>query len=339
MQNDQNKKISMKEIAVLCGVSVATVSRAINNTGRISDETKRHVLEIIDQYDYSANMAAKSLRESRSKSIGVIVPDISNEFFSKITLKIETFFYEKGYSVFICNSANDPEKEKAYFKSLDSKLVDGILFISGQKNISKDLISRNIPFVCIDRYPYHELNLPNVTCDGIMGSYIGTELLIKKGCKRILTIRSNTGNYSQHKRLKGYENALKDYSIPLDDNLLFSLKGPQSSYIEAENIIDRCLEKNIDFDAIFAFSDRAAYGALTSLKKNNIDIPGKVKLVGFDDSLYSRLASPTITTIRQDTDLLANLSSQLLYDVMTGTKELTNEQIVIPVTLIERETT
>ena len=125
----KNKKISIKQIAQLSGVSVATVSRVINNNGRFSEETRQRVLDTIKKYDYTTNMAAKSLRVSKSKTIGVIVPDINNLFFAELVLEIENFFFDEGYSVFICNTGQNETKEKEYFKSLDSKMVDGIICI------------------------------------------------------------------------------------------------------------------------------------------------------------------------------------------------------------------
>ncbi|MFK4996684.1 LacI family DNA-binding transcriptional regulator [Bacillus sp. N9] len=112
----------MKEIAELCNVSVATVSRVINQNGRFSKETEEKVRAVIKEYGYKTNMVAKSLRMRQSKSIGVIVPDIKNEFFSSIVLEIEHFFFSEGYSVFICNTNNEEEKEQEYLKSLDAKM-------------------------------------------------------------------------------------------------------------------------------------------------------------------------------------------------------------------------
>ena len=122
------KSISIKEIAKMANVSVATVSRVINNNGRFSKETKEKVEALIKEYGYTTNIAAKSLRTSKSKTIGLIVPNIDNAWFSQLALAIEKQFFDNNYSVFICNTSQDEKKEVAYFKSLDSKMVDGIIF-------------------------------------------------------------------------------------------------------------------------------------------------------------------------------------------------------------------
>ena len=150
----QNKNISIKQIAKLSGVSVATVSRVINNNGRFSEQTREKVMKIVNEYNYTTNMAAKSLRGSKSKTIGVIVPDVNNGFFSELVLEIEKYFFSYGYSVFICNTNQDEIKEKSYFKSLDSKLVDGIICISSISINPADYIKRNIPIVFINNKDY-----------------------------------------------------------------------------------------------------------------------------------------------------------------------------------------
>ena len=184
-----NKKISIKEIAELSGVSVATVSRVINNNGRFSEETRKKVLDIIEKYDYTTNMAAKSLRVSKSNTIGVIVPDINNLFFAELVLEIEKFFFKHGYSVFICNTGQNEVKEKEYFKSLDSKLVDGIICISSNFVNPSQILKRNIPVVYLNNTDMKEYYC--VECNHYDGGFRATEELIKKGCKRIVLLTNN----------------------------------------------------------------------------------------------------------------------------------------------------
>lgn len=333
------KKVSIKEVAALSGVSIATVSRVINNNGRFSEETKKKVFDVIEKYGYTTNMAAKSLRQARSQTIGMIVPDISNEFFARISLDVEKYFYDKGYSVFICNSAKSSEKEKQYFRSLDAKLVDGIVCISGQRNLPRELFTRNTPVVCIDRFPDHENNIGIVSSDGVSGGYLATNHLLKAGCRDILHVVSAIGEYARHLRTEGYEKALYEYKIPLDPDKIIHLSGKQPSVQESEALVDQCIENGMKFDGIFAVSDRAAYGALTSLKKHGIKVPEEVKIVGFDDSVYSQLSSPSITTIRQDTTLLAHTACEILYRFITTEEEVKETDVVLPVELVVRETT
>lgn len=335
-----SKKISIKEIADICGVSVATVSRVINNNGRFSEETRKRVMDTIDKYDYTINMAAKSLRMRKSKTIGIIVPDISNEFFSKLVLEMEIFFFNIGYSVFICNTNQNEMKEMEYFKSLDAKLVDGIICISGSESIPTDSIKRNIPIVCIDRKPSNNKhNTIHVQSDHFLGGFIATEELIKKGCKNILILTKNKSISVNRQRLDGYINALEKYKYPVRDDLIIKLSGNRSNVDEARDTINYLIKKGLEFDGIFATNDTRAYGALVALQQNDIDVPSQVKIVGFDGISVSEIANPPITTIYQDYKALADQSSDLLLQLINRNKEMTYNHVVIPVYLIERKTT
>ena len=138
--DNHKKKLSIKDIAAISGVSIATVSRVLNNKGGYSKETEEKINALAKSYGYVSNMNAKSLRESKSQTIGLIVPDISNDFFATLALHIENYSAKHNYSVFICNSANNVQKEKDYFKSLASKCVDGIICISGLNKLTEDII-------------------------------------------------------------------------------------------------------------------------------------------------------------------------------------------------------
>ncbi len=203
---EKKKNISIKEIAKLADVSVATVSRVINNNGRFSEETRQRVEQIIKDYGYTTNMAAKSLRMAKSKSVGLIIPNIDNEWFSQLTLEIEKHFFENNYSVFICNTSQDEAKEVAYFKSLDSKMVDGIICISGIEEIPTNILTRDIPIVCIDRKPKDHSNAYYVESNHYSGGYLATEELIKQGCQKIAIVSRNKTLSVNKQRLEGYRN-------------------------------------------------------------------------------------------------------------------------------------
>lgn len=333
------KKLSIKKIAELSNVSVATVSRVLNNNGRFSEETRERVMDIIKKYDYSVNMTAKSLRISKSKTIGVIVPDISNEFFSSVVLEIEKFFFDAGYSVFICNTNQNDLKEKEYFKSLDSKLVDGIICISGREDIPLDVIKRIIPIVCIDRKPKNDVDAIYVESDHYLGGFMATEELIRNGCTRILTLCKSKSLSVNSQRLEGYKDALLKYNYPIDPNLIVKLSGTRSSFEEARDIVNYLITKGLKFDGIFATNDWRAHGALVALQQNNIAVPDKIKIVGFDGISVSQFCNPPITTIYQDKKTIALEASQLLYKLIIGEEITESKHIIIPVSLIERGTT
>ena len=337
---DKKKSLSIKEIAKLANVSVATVSRVINNNGRFSEETRIKVQKIIDQYGYRTNMAAKSLRMSKSKTVGIIVPNINNEWFSHLVLEIEKYFFKKNYSVFICNTSQTEEKEIAYFKSLDSKLVDGIMCISGSEELPTNIITRDIPIVCIDRKPKYHNNVYYVESNHYSGGYLATEELIKKGCKRIAIISRNKSLSVNQQRLEGYLQALKDYGLTAYEELQILLDISSSNYDGAKHATEKLIQSGIPFDGVFATNDWRAYGVLVALTENHIRVPEDVKVIGFDDIPISYACQPPLSTIHQNTKQLAQKASGLLLSLMNGeTVDVDEKHYILPVELIQRDST
>jgi len=337
---DKKKSISIKEIAKLSHVSVATVSRVINNNGRFSEETRQRVQQIIDEYGYTANMAAKSLRMSKSKTIGLIVPSIDNEWFSHLVLEIEKYFFDKNYSVFICNTSQDEKKEIAYFKSLDSKMVDGIICISGIEEIPTDTITRDIPIVCIDRKPKDHANAYYVESNHYSGGYLATEELIKKGCQRIAIVSRNKTLSVNKQRMEGYRQALKDYGLEEYKELQLLLDPSEANYEGARVAINKLIKSGISFDGVFATNDWRAYGVMVGLAENHIHVPEDVKVIGFDDISISYSSHPSMSTIRQDILGLARQASSLLLDLMDNKKiQVDQRRYILPVEVIRRDST
>ena len=328
------KKLSIRDIAEMAGVSVATVSRVINNNGRFSEETRTRVQKIIDDNGYVTNMAARSLRSSKSGNIGLIVPDISNDFFSTLAYHTERELEPHGFSVFVCNTNNDPQREKAYFKTLTSKLVDGIICISGLHALDGDIVPKNLPVVCVDRNPEHALDIPAVHSNEQLGMELATQELIDNGCRRIVFIAGHAADYKNDERRWGYQAALVSKGIEVDENLMLSVTGQKTSMIESEQLINELLDRGIPFDGIAASSDHSAVGALHALQAHQIDVPQEVKITGFDDSIYSRLTSPQITTVHRYPKQMAKAGCEALLSLLKG-ESVTGTEL-IPVKLIKR---
>ncbi len=337
---EKKKNISIKEIAKLSNVSVATVSRVINNNGRFSEKTRERVQKIIKDYGYTTNMAAKSLRMAKSKTVGLIVPNIDNEWFSQLVLEIENYFFKNNYSVFICNTSQNEEKEIAYFKSLDSKMVDGIICISGIEEIPTEILTRDIPIVCIDRKPKDHSEAYYVESNHYSGGYLATEELIRQGCKRIAIVSRNKTLSVNRQRLEGYKQALKDYGLEENKELELLLNSNQANYDGAREVINHLIKENISFDGVFATNDWRAYGVLVGLLENDIQVPDEVKVIGFDDIFISQSSHPSISTIKQNIPELAKTASQLLLDLMNDAL-IKDEQkrYILPVEVIRRDST
>lgn len=338
MRNRNN--VSIKDIARLSGVSVATVSRVINHNGRFSEETRQRVEQVIADTHYSVNLSGKNLREQKTKTIGILVPDITNELFAHIVLELEKYFFERGYSVLICNSNEDEQKENAYFSILKSKQVDGIICISGSEDIPEPLVQSNLPIVCIDRKPKSaDRPAVYVESDHYIGGYIATELLIKKGCKKIVILSKQKALSVNVQRLNGYLDALRDYHLPIDEALIVKLSNNISNFEESRDIIFYMIKKGISFDGVFATNDWRAYGALTGLQQSGIAVPEQVKLVGFDGTSVSKFCYPAITTIQQNKKQLATQAASILLGLIDSPDYQAPNSVTVPVSLVERGTT
>lgn len=331
------KKItSMREIAEAAGVSIATVSHVVNNTGRFSEATRRRVQAVIDEYGYVTNQAAKTMRIAQSKSIGMIVPDIGNDFFSKIAYHVERDLSAEGYSVFVCNSGNDPQRERDYFHTLAGKQVDGIVCISGLRELTENIYTRGIPLVCIDRNPASDEAIPHIGSDDIFGAKLATSHLIDRGCRDILIISSFTADYRSNARTTGYFQALAEHHLPLRHDYVAYVTGQRPSIYEAEDIVRDFIATGMPLDGIFATSDHAAVGALRALRAAGSTVPDEVKIVGFDDSIYSQLTTPSITTVHRYPEQMAHAGCRALLDLIAG--RTPEQETVIPVRLVCRET-
>lgn len=328
------KKISMVDIAKMSGVSIATVSRVLNRSGRYSDETEKRVLDLVKKYDYKPNVNAKSLRTNRSQSIGVIVPDITNEFFSKIIRSIENYMLPHHYSVIVCDSNENEEMENMHIENLISKNVDGVIYISGQSEVKNFGEGHNIPVVYIDRRPGNASTL--VQSDNVLGGFLATEELILGGCKKIVMLRDYRWLSPVRQRYLGYEKAHQKYGLPLDENLQVNVKV---DYGYVKEKMGEVLESGLRFDGIFATNDIIALGALHALEEHKVKVPDQVKLVGFDDISLSEFCEPAITTITQNTDKMGIRSAQTLLKLMRDESLGSQNQIIIPVALHKRGTT
>ncbi len=332
-----NKPISMREVAELAGVSIATVSRVINDNGRFSEETRRRVERVIEEHGYLPNQAAKGLREKRTRTIGMIVPDITNDFFSTLALQAERAFADEDYSVLICNDANDAERGEHYLRTLISKRVDGIICISGRTTFDEDEIPGNVPIVYVDRFPERSHEIPRVISEDLRGGFIATEHLIECGCRRIAFMTGAHSAISVQNRGIGYQRALESHGLAPDPALRISLEGRVRRFQEAREALAEVIASGVELDGIFAMNDVIAVGALLALRDAGISVPNEVKVVGFDDSIYASIATPALTSVRRFPEQMARRGCDVLLDLIAGREVELEERV--PVELVIREST
>ena len=329
-----NKRVSIIDVAKKAGVSIATVSRVINRNGGYSRETEERVRKTIEECGFTPNVNAIGLRTNRSNSLGVIVPDITNEFFARIIRELDSFLLKHRYSLLVCNSNEDYMLENMHIKGLAEKHVDGIIYISGQNEIKKMNEIKNLPVVYIDRAPGNAEVL--ILSDNEMGGYLAGRELIHKGCRKTLFLRDIRYASTIRSRKDGYIRALQESGIPYSEEMEMSC-FPE--YGGARSVMERLLrEKGCFFDGVFATNDMMALACVNVLAENGIKIPDEVKVVGFDNISLTQFTSPQITTIAQDTRELALRAGETILK-MIDNEEIKEKKTIIPVRLVVRGTT
>lgn len=292
------KKVTINDVAKVAGVSKATVSMVFNKKDiNISDETRERILKVAKELNYIPNSIARSLATNKSFSIGIILPDITNPFFSEIARAIEDEANKLGYNVILCNTDNKIKKEEEYVKLLISKLIDGIIFISGgeSKKSLKLIKENNIPFVLVDRYIDGFEQNYGVYCKNYEGVVEGVEFLIKNGKRRIVFVNGTSGLEISKQRFNGYKDTMKKYSLYFEDLVFEGDFTLESGKFVTEKIINKI--NNID--AIFYSNDMMAFGGIKVLLRNGYKIPQDISVMGFDNIQISEFVEPELTTIAQ----------------------------------------
>lgn len=334
--SEEKKHLSLKDIAAIAGVSTATVSRILNRKGNYSPDTEKKVLAVASSYGYVPNLTAKSLRQAKSNTVGLIVPNVTNPFFSQLALYVERYLFDEGYSLLICNSDNDAQRELTHFHTLAGKGVDGVLCLSSLSALPEDILDRGLPVVCIDRKPASSRPVPWVGNDGAYTIQLSTEHLLDKGCRHILFISSYLGEYNRHDRQEGYLKALENRGLFVDRNYILRRPGQDPTSIEVEVLVYRFLKSGLPLDGVVTISEAAAFGALFALRQAGLSVPGDVRIVGYDNTLYSLMTTPPLSSIERNPQKIAHASCELLLDQIHG-KPLPQLSVTVPVQLVERE--
>ncbi len=327
-------KVNIKKIAELAGVSVATVSRVINQNGRFSAETEARVKKIIEDYHYIPNIVAKGLRTSQTKVIGVIVPDIVNTHFAALVREIEKELFKRGFSTMICNTDESPAMERQHIEILAAQQVGGIIFISGSRSYKMD---HDIPVIYVDRRPgdYNEnAQMVVVESDNVQGGYIATESLIRKGCRRIAILRALGVDYNQTARYEGYLRALLAYG--LENRAELNLNIPCVSMALARETVHKALDNGLQFDGLVCNTDDLALGAVIAVREHGIKIPEEIRIIGYDDIPMAAMYSPKLSSVHQPVDKMAAVAAELMVAMLQGAPQKA-ELIQLPVYLTERE--
>lgn len=330
----EGKKISIVDVAKQAGVSTATVSRVVNQIGGYSKETEKKVLRTIKECGFRPNVNAVGLRTSRSRSVGVIVPDITNEFFAKIVRSLDNFFVKYNYSVLICDSNEDPELEERHIQGMFDKNVDGFIYVSGMETISQLVKKARVPIVFIDRSPKNVEFV--VQSDNYQGGYLAGKELCQKGCSQILLVRDYRMASNIQQRRAGFLDAITECGRHCDED--YELTILPDYKLAKEKVRDFLKKRGCCFDGIFATNDMIALGAMHAVVESGYSVPGQVKIVGFDNVSLSEFCNPPMTTVTQNTERMGLVAGEALLRLIRK-EPIKQKEYVVPVHLEVRCTT
>ncbi len=322
---------TLKDIAKGAGVTVTTVSRVLNNRGYISDETREKVYQVMKELNYQPNEIARSLSRKKSNIIGLIIPTIGHPFFSELSFYLEYYAYKEGYKLMLCNSQMEAKKEKEYIDMLRAHQVDGLILASHTLDV-EEYINIELPLVTFDR---KVRDIPYITSDNYQGGSLATNLLINKGCKKIVYIGGNL-------KLDLFAN--KRYDVFLEiaekrgiEHLIVQTDLNGFNIAEYRKLIFDLLKEHPDIDGIFASSDLIAATVIRVAQRVNKKIPEDIKIVGYDDIQEASLFVPEITSIRQPIKKMGSMAIEVLKKQID--KEKVANSNIVAVELVERETT
>lgn len=331
--------MNIYDISKKAGVSIATVSRVMNGSAKVSEKTKEKVLSVMNETGYTPNVFARGLMSQSVKTIGVLCPDSADAYLAKGVYHVERSLRESGYDCILCCTGYEQEQREKYMELLLSKKVDAIIMIGSTfvQPVKKhqDYIYRaatQLPVIIINGRLAGE-NIYSYYCDDEEATCSGVEKMIKNGSRRILFLQ-NTRSYSGRKKLAGYQKALRKNQIAQDDSLVVLSRGDMKSTKEHLIEMDR---KGIVFDSVVAGEDYLAVAALKYAKSKKLNIPEEFQIIGYNNSDLAECCDPELTSIDSKVEELAKQAVSNLILVLRG--EEAQKEACVPGELKERETT
>jgi DNA-binding LacI/PurR family transcriptional regulator len=327
---------SIKQVAARAGVSVASVSRVLNGSKPVTSETRDLVLAAVRDLNYSIDQRARALRRQESGTLGLIVSDVGNPFFSRVIRSVEAVAYESGRSLFLCNADEDPERERFHLQAMAAQRIDGVIVLpvtnSGRSFLP--LVDHDIPVVCLDR-GVDDVDLDTVLVDNVAGAALAITHLTALGHQRIAII-GGLASTPGVERMTGYRQALAEARVSVDEDLVrhgdFKEEG---GYSEASALLALPTRPT----ALFVINHPMTIGALMAIRERGLRVPADVSVVGFDDTAWAALLDPPLTTVAQPTDELGTTAARLLLERVDQGYTGPPRRVVLPPHLIERAST
>lgn len=323
---------TLKDVAKKAGVSVSTVSYVINGKKKVKEETRQRIFAVADELNYSPNNIARGLKTNSTKTIGVIVTNLNDLFFTDVIRAIEYTAHEHGYSVILCDTDNSADMELEKLSNLLSQQIDGLIFAGTGRNKSPLPSDLKIPVVSIDRV----ISGGNcsIVVDNVLGGKMATEYLIQKEMTPIAIITYSTLISTFFDRVYGYRKALEENGIEYDPELVVETEF--ATYSEGYDAAVRLLNKNIKFKSVFTGNDLLAIGAMRAFIDHGLRIPEDVGIIGYDDIQISRMLIPSLTTVKQPKYEMGKLAMEMMMKLILK-EEINQKMVVLGPELIVRE--
>lgn len=324
---------TIRDVARMAGVSVATVSRYINQTATIADETGRRVQAAMDALSFTPHPIARNLATQRTNTIGLLLSDIGGQFYTPLLRGIEAVASDGGYDLLI-HSTRTSRQEKTLRRALNEFNTDGLLvFIDALDKTELTRLNHiHFPVVLMNQTPPRELEIPYVSIENRFGTQVVVEHLIEVHArKRIVFLRGPVGNEDSAGREKGYYLALKKHGLPIDPALV--LQGDFES-THAYASVKQLIARGVAFDAVFTGDDDSAVGVIQALQEANLRVPQEVAIAGFDDSLFARILQPPLTTVRAPFEWVGREACRQLIHLIRG--EPAEARTILPTEMVIR---
>ncbi|PLR99271.1 LacI family DNA-binding transcriptional regulator [Bacillus sp. T33-2] len=325
---------NIQQVALRAGVSVATVSRVLNNVSSVSPKTRLKVESAIKELNYAPSMLGKNLRNSESRLLLVLIPSISNPFYTGIINGIENVAIMNDYSILLCETDSNPQRENIYFNMVKNKLADGIISMDPAVNKQKlNELAENHSIILCSEYD-EDGTIPYVTIDSELAAYHAVKHLIKLGHTEIALINSDEKFLYARQRRSGYEKALKEFALPIRCEWIYN-----TEHLDFENGVHamrKLLQLKEKPSAIFAVSDTLAIGALKEINAVGLKVPDDIAVVGFDKISFSNMTNPTLTTVAQPMYKMGTTAANMLINSIKGN---TVESVILDHELVIREST
>ncbi len=332
------KRVTIKDIAEHLTISVSTVSRALTDDKNIRRETKDMVLEAAERLGYRPNPVATNLRLGRSNTIGVIVPEMITPYASQVISGIQDILYKEGIKVIIAESSESWERERENLKMMEHFMVDGIIvsLCDYKQNYEEyqRLQREGMPMAFFDRIP-HQMDVSQVVVDDYIKSFFLVEHLIRSGRKRVVHIHGAEYVYNSVERARGYKDALHKFTIPYRDELVVR-SGLQ--FGDGAKAVDHLIDNGVEFDAIFAFTDTLAIGALNRLRELEIDVPTDVAVASFSGTVLATIVNPQLTTVEPPLRQMGSETAKLLLEKIKDPSSPTRSIVLDAETILRAST-